>query len=61
MAKDAITAIDNIGLIPDDDDKKNAIIAILTQANIPVDGIDDLAQLETILDGYKKTLNDKSG
>ncbi len=59
VAKDAITAIDNIGLIPDDDDKKNAIIAILTQANIPVDGIDDLAQLETILDGYKKTLNDK--
>ncbi len=59
VAKDAITAIDNIGLIPNDDDKKNAIIAILTQANIPVDGIDDLAQLETILDGYKKTLNDK--
>ncbi|NBJ99033.1 acriflavin resistance protein [bacterium 1xD8-48] len=59
VAKDAITAIDNIGLMPDGDDKKNAIIAILTQANIPVDGIDDLAQLETILDGYKKTLNDK--
>ncbi|MDE6893421.1 MAG: efflux RND transporter permease subunit [Lachnospiraceae bacterium] len=59
VAKDAITAIDNIGLMPDGDDKKNAIIAILTQANISVDGIDDLAQLETILDGYKKTLNDK--
>ncbi len=59
VAKDAITAIDNIGSMPDDDDKKNAIIAILTQANIPVDGIDGLDQLETILDGYKKTLNDK--
>ncbi len=59
VAKDAITAIDNIGSMPDDDDKKNAIIAILTQANIPVDGNDGLDQLETILDGYKKTLNDK--
>lgn len=59
VAKDAITAIDNIGLMPDGDDKKNAIIAILTQANISVDGIDDLDQLETILDGYKKILNDK--
>lgn len=59
VAKDAITAIDNIGSIPDDDAKKNAIIRILSQANIQTDGTEDLNQLEVILEGYKKTLNDK--
>ena len=59
VAKDAITAIDNIGSIPDDDTKKNAIIGILSQANIQTDGTEDLNQLEVILEGYKKTLNDK--
>lgn len=59
VAKDAITAIDNIGLITDNEAKKNAIIGILSQANIQTDGTEDLNQLEAILEGYKKTLNDK--
>ncbi len=59
VAKEAITAIDNIGSMPDGDTKKNAIIGILSQANIQTDGTEDLNQLEVILEGYKKTLNDK--
>lgn len=59
MAKKVITEIDAIDLTANDDDTKNAIIAILTQANIPVDGIDNLDVLKVMLTGYKDALNDK--
>ncbi len=59
MAKKVITEIDAIDLTASDDDTKNAIIAILTQANIPVDGIDNLDVLKTMLAGYKDTLKNK--